>query len=316
MKGTNLSKFREKMKAMEQSFIKPLNPVFDLVGHRFEAFNEKGDFRNFIEAAKWCSENGLYQQAVTILQEGINTMVCATVEGFDLMDKANRTAVSSMLNLYSSNNKEDDWRTTEGWKGSDEDFRQFVKSMHQTEIVQNWAHTYIRCTKLRNDLNHAGMCNPNKKSEELKQKIIKVVASAYERVICEGCSAINEPVKEKILVNLSNHSSQSWSNEQLEAASIYGRLIDVSFPTIDESADDVDILKLAQEYFDLLHESYGACEFVVHIMGEQTFTFALVSMLKEAGVECIASTTKRIVHETAPGVKEVIFKFNRFRNYL
>ena len=54
----------------------------------------------------------------------------------------------------------------------------------------------------------------------------------------------------------------------------------------------------------------------IHIMGELTFTFALLKRLQERGIRCVASTSKRIVKEEVPGRKEeVIFEFDRFREY-
>lgn len=50
-------------------------------------------------------------------------------------------------------------------------------------------------------------------------------------------------------------------------------------------------------------------------MGEMTFTYALVKRLKEAGIRCVASTTKRICTENADGSRTSQFNFVRFRDY-
>jgi hypothetical protein len=52
----------------------------------------------------------------------------------------------------------------------------------------------------------------------------------------------------------------------------------------------------------------------VHLMGEMTFTFRLVTMLQAAGIPCIASTTHRTVEER-DGKKIVQFEFVQFRPY-
>ena len=39
--------------------------------------------------------------------------------------------------------------------------------------------------------------------------------------------------KMKKFVNLSNHSSNTWSNMQLEEARKYGDIVDIEFPSID-----------------------------------------------------------------------------------
>jgi hypothetical protein len=76
------------------------------------------------------------------------------------------------------------------------------------------------------------------------------------------------------------------------------------------------IAELADEYVEKIVTSSNSYPFVVHIMGEQTFSYALIKRLRERGITCVASTTKRIVKEEVPGKKsEVIFQFERFRAY-
>ena len=53
----------------------------------------------------------------------------------------------------------------------------------------------------------------------------------------------------------------------------------------------------------------------VHIMGEMTFTFMVVTRLKELGIRCVASTTERKVTYDSDGVKQTEFQFVMFREY-
>ena len=53
----------------------------------------------------------------------------------------------------------------------------------------------------------------------------------------------------------------------------------------------------------------------VHLMGELTFSFALVGLLQALGITCVASTARRQVIEKSPGRKEAIFEFVQFRAY-
>jgi hypothetical protein len=52
----------------------------------------------------------------------------------------------------------------------------------------------------------------------------------------------------------------------------------------------------------------------VHIMGEMTFTFRLITVLKKAGIFCIAATTKRNVVQEG-NAKISYFEFIQFREY-
>ena len=53
----------------------------------------------------------------------------------------------------------------------------------------------------------------------------------------------------------------------------------------------------------------------IHIVGEPTLVFAIVTLLKNKGIRCMASTTKRESKELPDGKKLSEFKFIRFRDY-
>ena len=113
-----------------------------------------------------------------------------------------------------------------------------------------------------------------------------------------------------MLLNLSNHPSANWAEEQLAAAG--GRGIDMPFPQVAPDGDEAYIENLANEYLDeiLKMDNVEA----VHIMGEMNFTYSLVNKLKAHNIKCVASTTKRETVEEN-GVKVSKFKFVKFRNY-
>jgi len=121
-----------------------------------------------------------------------------------------------------------------------------------------------------------------------------------------------------MLINLSNHSIKNWSVHQLkEANDNYSSVIDLPFPVIPPDSDEEFILNLANEYklkcFELLNSSPDKNN-AVHIMGEMTFCFALVSLLQKENIICVASTTNRNSIEEN-GVKVSRFEFVRFREY-
>lgn len=120
----------------------------------------------------------------------------------------------------------------------------------------------------------------------------------------------------EVLINLTNHPSALWDEKQHKASHRYGEIMDIVFPAIDETGDESYIAKLADEYLEKILIIANDKNITVHLMGEQTFTFALLKRLRAQGIPCIASTTKRIVkEETAGKKKEVIFQFERFRHY-
>jgi hypothetical protein len=83
------------------------------------------------------------------------------------------------------------------------------------------------------------------------------------------------------------------------------------FPKINPNMDSEQLQALVQEYTEKIQELSPAA---VHLMGEMTFTFALVQRLKAAGIPVLASTTEHLVEEK-DGKKVVAFRFVRFREY-
>ncbi len=120
-----------------------------------------------------------------------------------------------------------------------------------------------------------------------------------------------------MLINLSNHPSSKWPANQLAAARQYGIVADLPFPAVPPEAGPADIDKLAAAYerkvVDLLQLD-GDPQAAVHIMGELTFVYNLVTRLKARQITCLAATTHRQVKEQE-GVKTSVFTFVRFRAY-
>jgi hypothetical protein len=118
-----------------------------------------------------------------------------------------------------------------------------------------------------------------------------------------------------MLLNLSNHPSTTWSAAQLSAAqAAYGGVSDHPFPAIDPVWVKQDIHALAEQYVATIL-ALSPRPVAVHLMGELTFSFALVRLLQALGITCVASTARRQVVEKAPGHKEAIFEFVQFRVY-
>ncbi len=115
-----------------------------------------------------------------------------------------------------------------------------------------------------------------------------------------------------MLLNLSNHPSSNWPQEQMDAAiQQYGSVQDLPFPQIDPEADSDQIDQLVEKF---VHKITKINPSAVHIMGEMTFTYKLVTRLKDLGIACIASTTQRITQESN-NIKTSVFKFIQFRSY-
>lgn len=117
-----------------------------------------------------------------------------------------------------------------------------------------------------------------------------------------------------MFINLTNHPSERWSQEQLNAARQYGEVIDLPFPIIEPTFSKEDIQCCVKDYVKTI-QGIKDDKTVVHVMGEMTFTYNIVNALKEMGITCLASTTERNITMTPDGKKISEFKFVQFREY-
>ena len=93
-----------------------------------------------------------------------------------------------------------------------------------------------------------------------------------------------------------------------------GEVVDIPFPEVSPHDSALEINLKAKQFAQTIIDGLTDGD-VVHIMGEHTFMFALVSYLLQHGVRCVASTTSREVEYNETGDKISQFHFVNFRDY-
>lgn len=292
------------------TLIPAMAPLIDKIKDSFSGFAPTANIKNGFEAARWCYDKQLYQQSITILQETLKGYTAAQA-GYPCDEKLYQDLASTAYNIAFNKRPESEWKL--GEKNNDQDDfnrrKVIVKRMLSLPLVQELSGLYDEIAQLRNDFNHAGI-RPNPINDIPTQ--IKRKMDCFFQVL-ENDKPIPAP---PLFLNLSNHSSDKWSKAQLDAARAYGEVVDMPFPVIDPGATTEEIHRLAEEYADRITSSYlGRDLMTVHLMGEMTFCFRLVTLLHARGIRCVASTTQRKTSELPDGTKESIFEFQAFREY-
>ena len=160
--------------------------------------------------------------------------------------------------------------------------------------------------EIRNDIDHAGFRRKPKKGIDLIRHI------ESQRTDFGNLAFDPERYKQRVLVNISNHGWNDWSEEQKAAAlRLVGRVEDVPFPQVDPEWTLARIQSEAEKLADALPaETTHAL-----VQGEFTLTMALVKRLQQRGIRCLAATTARRVEKTDDGRELREFRFVRFRDY-
>lgn len=314
VKATNIGRMKKEADNMEQPFITPFVPVFEKIKSNFSGFDVQANPQNGFRAAEWCLQNGLYQQALTLMYENMVTLICME-EGLDWEHEEGRNLVGNAFKFYQENTPEEKWvLAKDPANPCPADKAARVKMLMENADLRALAGLFANIRNTRNDVNHSGMRNNPMSVERLKNNI-----KGYFKeldAVCARMPEVRREEKPKLFVNLSNHPSGQWTETQLAAARIYGEIRDMPFPNVPDEADEADMDMLAGEYIGLVLALGREYDLTVHVMGEMVLTCRIVQALLAEGIRCVASTTERLVVEKGNDVKEVSFRFRRFREYL
>lgn len=300
--GDTAKRLNEVIAQIKTTGIKPLDPVFEEIRRTISTSSDATE--NCLQAARWCFERNLYQQAATLLREGVVSYFCRRHD-IPTDDKDKRELVSKAMDIKYNGT------TKENWKVEEEYFLMIDGLLKDEMLNKEVASLFINIRDVRNDFNHAGFrCNavaPNK----IVTNIEKAINTYLDLLKGTAANKGHTP----IFLNLSNHPSGKWDEEQTAAARRFGAIADFPFPNIEPTATEGEIERLAEETLQQIAERYAGSELTVHVMGEMTFTFALVARLKERGIRCVASCTERMTEEREGGEKLSTFRFVGFRKY-
>ena len=311
IKAKNLKSAYSYFDSMARGLIAPLTPIFERIKESMASFSTDGTTMNTLAAARWCHEQGMYQQALTFLREGVITIICERY-GLRYITENERKPVETIIYLIKEKTEKEKIKDKVPATISLVQYPQkLIKLIDDEFITYDFAVKYDSLTTYRNDFNHSGMRVEAKAPQNIKDNVNSLIT------YFENFFVINEYAEssDKLLLNFSNHPAKNWGKSQLAAAEKYGKIIDIPFPSIDENADTRSIGTLANEYMQKI-ESYGSYKNVtVHIMGEQTFLYSMLHRLQSAGYCCIASTTKRVSEELPDGSRKATFAFAKFREF-
>lgn len=292
---------------IENTGIVPLNPVFEKIKKSMEEHSPSANL--CLKAAEWCYKRNLFQQAATLLREGVITFFCKR-HSIDTSSIIERELVSKAIEIrygHKENNKE-------LWKIKDEYMQKVQELLDDGLLTNDMVISFISMRDVRNDYNHAGFRPGAMSYKKITQKIGSSIKT-FNNLLGEQTETWKHPVKEKIFLNVSNHPIAGWDEDQIEAAKVFGKLKDYPFPSVCAVASTDDIYRLACETArDILCE-YPDADITAHVMGEMTFTFALVTKLKALGIRCVASCTDRVAENLGNGDKLSHFHFAQIREY-
>jgi hypothetical protein len=302
-----IKKIKLDIESLNKVVIPQLEPVLQQVMDSVDAFDDAGSVMNAFKAAQWCYDNQQYQQAITYLEEGIISYFCIN-HGIAIEDRNKRELVTSAFNVVAQDIPKENWRV------GNSEWIELLGDLANDTLLRSIAKDFVAVAALRNDYNHCGMRTGALKSDKIREKIKKSL-DKITTLLGNSKRLDKTDFQSEYLINFSNHPSELWEANQLEASKEYGKIMDIPFPNVNPDASAEEIQDLAERYAEKILSLAEGNRVTVHVMGEMTLTYLVVTLLKEKGIECIASTSERYSEEIAIGRKITEFKFVRFRKY-
>lgn len=310
IQSDKVKQLKNNIEQSEHNVIKAFTPLINKIGVSLQEFDDKENVMNTIAAAKWCFDRHQYQAATTFLEEGVVSFFCER-HHINYKDEKARGLVTGAFTLKKKDASYRDWRFD-----LESHIFPFLRILHdpllQDPDFVNIFYDFFH--DVRNDYNHCGFRSVQAPldANKLIKKIDKAITSIQQKLDAPPPLSAEKP---GLFINLTNHPSLSWSQEQTEAAEAFGDIVDIAFPVIAPATSAEEINAKVAEYVDIIKGQSQYFNITLHIMGEMTFTYALVSRLKPLGIKCVASTTERKTTMLSDDKKLSEFRFVQFREY-
>ena len=178
LSANNISALKKKLEQFDRTVIEPLNPVIKKMEDAFDNFKKPEasgfNWKNGMEAAKWCLNNHLFQQAATILQECVVTYFCLKYSlniSSDTQRKLVNGAFAKCQKLNSSRTRIDEIEQIKKEIGESEILQELTSDslLSDREVYE----AFSSLTDDRNDINHSGMRSQPHSADRIRKNIRK-----------------------------------------------------------------------------------------------------------------------------------------------
>ncbi|MFP7756014.1 TIGR02221 family CRISPR-associated protein [Thermodesulfobacteriota bacterium B35] len=126
----------------------PFRPLLDRIAEKAAPFG-RDQAANCLAAVRWCLEHGLVQQGLTMLQEGVITILVERF-GLDWGREEDRELVSGAVFVLNKGTPRKEWKQVLQKRP------ELVERIHADTLVRNLAPVLDRLGQARNDINHGG----------------------------------------------------------------------------------------------------------------------------------------------------------------
>lgn len=191
IEGTEIISLRNALQRIENKNLKPdetpLKPILEKIRNKFDYYKENHPINGFL-AAKWAMENGLIQQAATMLEEAVITFVLFEINQEDKINISDiRLSVSAAITIGDNV----DFRYTVPIKKTKNEELKDTRKREREEDLLNWQKENVPLIRalsysnnlrsiinsiknsIRSDINHSGFRENPRTYDEFQVSLTK-----------------------------------------------------------------------------------------------------------------------------------------------
>lgn len=180
-----IEELKEKIISMKKELLPPFTLILEEIEKSISLL-KKGNTDNIIQAIQWCIDKELVQQGITMLQEGLVTILLDRI-GEEYRDKKLRMNFGDHLgkDMHTGNNKNISEETSEKMK-------KLVKKIEDIGIdYEGLKICYCNVKNIRNDINHGGF-NLDTKNLGNKKPASEIKAEVFKKNLKENFEKIKK----------------------------------------------------------------------------------------------------------------------------
>lgn len=176
--GSDAEKLRCAADSIETIAIAQFKPIFEQLKTTMSSFGVRNETYNCLKAAKWCLDNELYQQCITLLEEGVITILCEKLK-LDYNNKEERELINRCVHIKTSEEEEVE---TESDVSSEVTAK--TKEVLQDDVWNNreLMNAISNLGDVRNDYNHAGFRKNPTPAKTIKIRIEEIFNNICMRI--------------------------------------------------------------------------------------------------------------------------------------
>lgn len=145
--------------------------LLEKVEKSLEDFDCNKNVLNGIAASRWCLNNNLYQQSITILEETVISLICEE-NGLAIDNPNERDLVGMAFSITMYEIPEEKWGIKQSLPDEKKEvYRNLLKKLLSSPRIEQFMGSFIVFFQIRNDFNHAGMRQNPSTSDKLREQI-------------------------------------------------------------------------------------------------------------------------------------------------